>query len=69
MEDRKYSAAVSATMGMAKVLGLIADKVDMTMKPISEMTEDELKNFVRQNGLEDQLAELHKLYGDDDTVH
>ena len=68
-KEKKPSAAIQATMGKAKVLGLIVDKMDLTMKPIKEMTEDELKNFVRQNGLEDQLAELLELYDDDDTVH
>ena len=69
MGDGRYSAAVSATMGMAKVLGLIVDKADMTMKPISEMTEDELEAFIRQNGLEEDVAALAQLRGDDKKVH
>ena len=68
--EKKPSAAIQATMGKAKVLGLIVDKMDLTMKPIEEMTEDELVVFIRQNGLEEDLAELARLRGDDDdTVH
>ena len=40
------SAMVSATMGKAKVLGLIVDKNEHSVKSIDEMTEDELRAFV-----------------------
>lgn len=49
-EDRAFartkeqaSAAVSATMGKAKVLGLIVDKHVVGMKNIDEMNENELR--------------------------
>ena len=40
------SAMVSATMGKAKVLGLIVDRSEHAVKSIDEMTEDELRAFV-----------------------
>ena len=40
------SAMVSATMGKAKVLGLIVDRSEHAVKSIDEMTEDELRAFL-----------------------
>ena len=53
MRDGRYSAAVSATMGMAKVLGLIADRTRFEgIKSIDEMSEPELVAFLRANGID-----------------
>ena len=45
-EKGQASAMVSATMGKAKVLGLVADKGEHAMKSIDDMTEDELRALV-----------------------
>ena len=45
-EKGQASAMVSATLGKAKVLGLIADKGEHAMKSIDDMTEDELRALV-----------------------
>ena len=43
LEHRQPGAAVSASMGKAKIHGLVVEKSDVTLrKPISEMTEAEL---------------------------
>lgn len=51
--EGKPSAAVAATMGKAKVLGLIVDHTWFEgIKPISEMTEPELAAFLKANGMD-----------------
>ena len=51
--EGKPSAAVSATMGKAKVLGLIVDRTRFEgIKPIKEMTEPELAAFLKANGMD-----------------
>ena len=47
-EKGQASAMVSATMGKAKVLGLVVDKSEHAMKKIDDMTEDELRALVGQ---------------------
>ena len=49
-EKGQASAMVSATMGKAKVLGLVVDKSEHAMKSIDDMTEDELRALVGQGG-------------------
>ena len=42
MADRHWSAAVSATMGQARVLGLIVDKRQHAIRPLELWTEAEI---------------------------
>ena len=44
------SAMIAATMGKAKVLGLIADKRKHKIKPIDQWTEEECDEFLNENG-------------------
>lgn len=47
--DRQHSAAITASLGKAKLHGLIVDKSDVTVrKPISELTEAELDAELRE---------------------
>ena len=43
------SAAVSATMAKARVLGLIVDKHQVASKTVNEMNESELRAFLGEN--------------------
>ena len=45
-EDRNHNAMIQATMGQAKVLGLMVEKRKNPLKPISQMSEEELSILV-----------------------
>ena len=45
-EDRSHNAMIQATMGQAKVLGLMVEKRQNPLKPISQMSEEELSILV-----------------------
>lgn len=45
---KNASAMVAATMGKAKVLGLVVDKTQQVFKPLSQMNRAELETFVAQ---------------------
>lgn len=49
-EQAAASAAVQATMGKAKVLGLIVDKQLVGMKSVDDMTEAELRTLLGSTG-------------------
>lgn len=49
LSERQPSAAVQASMGKAKLHGLILERADLTVrKPISEMTDEELHEGIAQ---------------------
>jgi hypothetical protein len=53
--DRQHSAAINASLGKAKLHGLIVDKSDVTVrKPISELTEAEIYHRRWRTGEYDQ---------------
>lgn len=55
-KNKQASAMVSATMGKAKVLGLIVDKHFVGIKSPDNMTEDELRAFLGIQGDETHNA-------------
>ena len=74
LAEREPSAAIAATLGKAKLHGLLVDKKEVSLKRPEDMTEAELRAVLGVELVEDlrgitdaEIAEEGEGYGDDEV--